>query len=74
MAETEKQVVRHLSQHLERLPADDQKSRVILEQMREDEGRHATVAIESGAAILPEPIKQLMRLTSKVMTQTAYWV
>ena len=74
VAETEKQVVRHLSQHLERLPADDQKSRVILEQMREDEGRHATVAIESGAAILPEPIKQLMRLTSKVMTQTAYWV
>jgi len=73
VAETEKQVVEHLSRHLQRLPSGDHQSRAILEQMREDEGRHATVAIESGAAALPEPIKQLMQLTSKVMTKTAYW-
>lgn len=74
VAETERQVVRHLDSHLGRLAPTDKKSQAILEQMRIDEGRHATVAIESGAANLPEPIRQLMRLTSKVMTETAYWV
>ncbi len=74
VAETEKQVVRHLDGHLVRLPKQDEKSRAILEQMRADEGRHATVALEAGAAFLPQPIKRLMRLTSKIMTQTAYWI
>ena len=74
VAETEKQVVRHLDGHLGRLPNQDEKSRAILEQMRADEGRHATVALEAGAASLPPPIKRLMRLTSRVMTQTAYWI
>ena len=74
VAETEKQVVEHLSEHLQRLPVADAKSRVILEQMRLDEGRHATVAIESGGTALPEPIRQLMRYTSKIMTRTAYWI
>lgn len=74
VAETERQVVAHLTGHLERLPVNDQKSRAILEQMREDEGHHATTAIEAGAAVLPDPAKALMRLTSKVMTGTAYWI
>jgi ubiquinone biosynthesis monooxygenase Coq7 len=74
VAETEKQVVRHLDGHLQRLAPQDEKSRAILEQMREDEGHHATTAIEAGAAELPEPVKQLMRLTSKVMTGTVYWI
>jgi ubiquinone biosynthesis monooxygenase Coq7 len=74
LAETEHQVVRHLDGHLERLPAADQKSRAILAQMREDEGRHATTALKAGGAPLPGPVKTLMTLTSKVMTRTAYWV
>ena len=74
VAETEKQVVRHLDGHLQRLPTQDGKSRAILEQMRDDEGRHATVAIESGGADLPEAVRQLMRWTSKIMTKTTYWV
>lgn len=74
LAETERQVVEHLSGHLDRLPAADARSRAIVEQMREDEGRHATVAVESGGAALPAPIRQLMRLTSRVMTRTAYWL
>ncbi len=74
VAETEKQVVEHLNKHIQRLPPNDTKSHAILEQMREDESHHATVAIESGGAILPKPIKQLMSITSKVMTETAYWV
>jgi ubiquinone biosynthesis monooxygenase Coq7 len=42
--------------------------------MHGDEGRHATVAIESGGAELPEPVRQAMRCSSKIMTGTAYWL
>lgn len=72
VAETERQVVRHLDEHLEKLPPQDQRSRRILEQMRSDEGQHATTAVEAGGAELPAPIKTLMGLTSKLMTRTAY--
>jgi len=74
VAETEHQVVKHLDDHLQRLPETDSKSRAILEQMREDEGHHATVALEAGGAELPYPVKQLMGITSKVMTRTAFWL
>ncbi len=73
VAETEKQVVQHIEGHLQRLPPGERRSRVILEQMRDDEGRHATVAIESGGAELPQPLRQAMGCASKVMTNTAYW-
>jgi ubiquinone biosynthesis monooxygenase Coq7 len=74
IAETEYQVVRHLDAHLEQLPEDDERSRAILEQMREDELHHATVAETSGAKNLPEGIKRLMTLASKIMTKTAYHI
>ena len=74
LAETERQVVRHLEGHLERLPAEDQKSRAIVEQMREDEARHATSALDHGAAELPAPVKAAMKVSSKMMTETAYWL
>ncbi|MBI2993398.1 MAG: 2-polyprenyl-3-methyl-6-methoxy-1,4-benzoquinone monooxygenase [Gammaproteobacteria bacterium] len=74
VAETERQVVRHLESHLRGLPEEDRRSRAVLEQMRDDEGRHATAAIESGGEKLPEAVKMLMALASRVMTTTAYWV
>ena len=74
ITETEHQVVRHLQSHLDTLSVRDGKSRAILEQMQLDEGHHATVALEAGAAELPGPVKRLMRLTSKVMTGASYWV
>lgn len=74
VAETERQVVSHLDDHLTRLPANDMRSRAILEQMRVDEAHHATQAIEAGAAPLPEPVQALMGLLSKVMTRVAYWI
>lgn len=74
VAETEHQVVAHLERHLGSLPPEDHKSRAVLEQMREDEGRHATAALRAGGASLPSPIQRLMGLTSKLMTGTAYWV
>lgn len=74
LAETERQVVEHLNGHLETLPADDRKSRAIVSEMRLDEARHATTALEHGAAELPAPVRMLMRLASRVMTRTTYWV
>jgi ubiquinone biosynthesis monooxygenase Coq7 len=74
LAETEHQVVRHLDEHLEKLPEQDRRSRAILEQMKIDESKHATTALDHGAAELPPPVKKLMAAMSKVMTKTVYWV
>lgn len=74
LAETERQVEAHLEDHLERLPAADLKSRKVLEQMREDEIRHADTAVALGAAALPVPIKRAMKAASQVMTRTAYYI
>lgn len=70
--ETEKQVCKHLDKHLSKLPEQDQRSRVILEAMREDEMRHAVNAHKAGAAKLPDPIKKTMGWISKIMTFSAY--
>ena len=64
LAETERQVVEHLDEHLRKLPREDEKSSAILGEMRLDEARHATTAIEHGAADLPLPVKGLMRIAS----------
>lgn len=74
VAETEKQVVKHLDNHFSRLSEKDQKTRAIIEQMKVDEGKHATVALQAGGATLPPPVRLLMQLTSKLMTKTAYWI
>ena len=74
LAETEHQVVKHIDDHIEKLPEEDARSRAILEQMRIDEQKHATTAINHGGADLPLPVKRLMALTSKVMTRSSYWV
>jgi ubiquinone biosynthesis monooxygenase Coq7 len=72
VAETEKQVESHLDNHLEHIAESDRRSRAIIEQMRDDEIRHGEKARAAGAAELPEPVKKLMGLVSKVMTTTAY--
>lgn len=74
VAETEHQVEAHLNDHLQRLPPQDQKSRAVVEQMKEDEIHHATVALEAGGAELPGPIKLAMKLTSKLMTGSVYYL
>jgi ubiquinone biosynthesis monooxygenase Coq7 len=74
LAETEDQVERHLERHLDRLPADDASSRAILAQMRDDEARHGAAGRALGGAELPAPVKAAMRMASRVMTGTAYWV
>ena len=74
MAETERQVERHLDSHLESLPVGDTASRAVVEQMRTDEMKHARSAMEAGGAELPFPVTAAMRTMAKVMTRTAYHV
>ncbi len=74
LAETEHQVEQHLAEHLQRLPAADTASRAVLEQMKADEQQHGQAARDRGGADLPAPVRGLMRLSSKVMTTTAYWI
>lgn len=74
LAETERQVTAHLAGHLKRLPHHDEKSRAIIAQMQIDEAGHATSAMSHGGVELPMPVKMMMKLGSKVMTGTAYWV
>jgi len=74
LAETERQVVNHLEGHLTRLPENDAKSRAIIAQMRDDEARHASTALQAGAAQLPESVKAIMKIAARVMTRTTYWV
>ncbi|MBP6366434.1 MAG: 2-polyprenyl-3-methyl-6-methoxy-1,4-benzoquinone monooxygenase [Nitrosomonas sp.] len=74
LAETEHQVGAHLASHLQQLPNNDEKSRAIVTQMEIDEAGHATMALSHGGAELPLPVKFTMKLGSKIMTQTAYWI
>ena len=74
LAETERQVEAHLDGHLVDLPAQDEKSRAVVDRMRLDEIQHAETAIHFGAAELPDPIRQGMKAMAKVMTFAAYRV
>lgn len=74
LAETERQVEGHLDGHLERLPERDDKSRAIVAQMKEDEARHAQTAADHGGADLPDPVRRAMRLASRAMTGSSYWI
>ncbi len=72
IAETERQVCDHLDSHLDRLPADDARSRAIVAAMRDEEAEHGKNAVAAGAAELPHALKILMQATARVMTTTAY--
>lgn len=71
--ETERQVAKHLEGHLHQLPTADIKSRMIVNQMRDDEIRHGQMAHHLGAKELPSAIKLLMKWHAKVMTTLSYW-
>jgi ubiquinone biosynthesis monooxygenase Coq7 len=72
VVETERQVEAHLAEHLRSLPAEDLRSRAILETMKEDEARHADHAEAAGARMLPQPIPRVMALASALMKAVAY--
>ena len=72
LAETERQVEAHLDTQLLSLPEDDLRSRAIVDQMRLDEIEHARMAVDEGAADLPNPVKIAMRWSAKLMTNASY--
>lgn len=72
VAATEDQVCQHLEKHLDELPAKDLKSRSIVEQMLEDEARHAESALDAGGHRFPKPVLKLMTLVSSAMTRSSY--
>jgi len=72
VAETERQVEDHLQSHLDQIPAEDQRSRAILEQMKVDEIEHGRKAMAQGGVELPEPVKAGMKLASRLMTKSVY--
>ena len=74
VAETERQVVEHLRSHLQQLPEGDERTKAIIQQMADDEARHGQDAMSAGGMMLPSIARGLMRLTSKFMTRTAYWI
>lgn len=74
VAETERQVEAHLDSHMSQLPPADLRSQAVIDQMKTDEISHAQTALSLGAAELPSIAKGAMKVASKVMTKTAYWV
>jgi ubiquinone biosynthesis monooxygenase Coq7 len=74
VAETEKQVEVHLRGSKDRLPTADHRSRAIVDAMTHDEVAHGAQATTLGADELPFPLRSAMRLTSRVMTKSSYWL
>ena len=74
VAATEDQVCDHLQKHLDELPESDSKSRAIVEQMLDDEARHAQTALDAGGHRFPAPVKKLMTLVSSAMTGSSYHI
>lgn len=72
VAETERQVCKHLTEHMTSLPKQDEKSKKILLQMLDDEAKHATAAIDAGGHKFPLPVRAVMTGLSKVMTKSVY--
>ncbi len=74
VAETERQVVEHLDEHLTRIDSLDKKSRTILAQMKIDEAKHGHAARTAGGIDLPPSIQIAMKISSKMMTTSSYWL
>ena len=74
VAATEERVCNHLREHLHALPQEDRRSRLILQQMLEDEQRHGENALAAGGQRFPRPVKDAMTALSQVMTRSSYYV
>src|SRR5690606_12491857 len=74
VVETERQVEAHLQGHLSTLPTADARSRAIVAQLKEDEARHAELALAAGGIELPAPVRGMMRMAANLMRAVAYRV
>src|SRR5262245_53383485 len=71
VAETERQAEAHLEDHVRRLPANDHKSRAILERMAADESHHGTMASLAGGTDLPPPVRRCMGIGGEMLRRIA---
>ena len=71
--ETETQVLRHIENHIDRMPKEDIKSLSVLKKMREDEQAHGNHAASLGAKELPQVVKKGMAELGNVLTQLSAW-
>ncbi len=67
---TEDEVCKHIERHLNLLPASDDRTRTILNDILEDENRHGKNALAQGGVKFPRVLRAAMTLVSKVMTET----
>ena len=74
LSETESQVALHLESHIKRMNPSDKKTLKIIKSMKEEEEAHKISAVEMGGVELPNTIKKIMGLASKIMTTTTYKV
>lgn len=74
VAATEEKVVEHLEAYIAKLPEQDERSRAILEQMKQDENQHRVSALGQGGRELPAPLKGAMTLLGRLMSRSTYWV
>ena len=72
--ETEKQVVKHLQKHLDKVSTKDKETIEILKTMQADEDLHAGQANASGAEELETPTKKVMEVTAKIMTSSSAYI
>ena len=74
VAATEERVCAHLRDHLRQLPEEDRRSRLIHQQMLQDEERHGENALAAGGHNFPAPVKNVMTALSQVMTRSSYYI
>lgn len=74
VAETERQVVKHLDEYIHQINSKDLKNLAILEKMKRDELHHCAIALEEGGGALPKLVILVMRLMSQAMTKSSYWI
>lgn len=74
VAATEERVCSHLREHLKALPENDRRSRLVLQQMLEDEERHGDNALAAGGTDFPAPVKRAMGAVATLMTRSSYWL
>ena len=74
LAETESQVEEHLGGHLAMVAPADARTLAVIDRMRVEESQHRDTAVTLGAAEMPDPVKNAMRLFARIMTTVAYRV
>lgn len=74
LAETERQVTRHLHGHLALIPPEDKKTHAIITQMAIDENNHALSAFAQGGHTLPYVVRTLMHWGSRLLTTSSYYL